>query len=76
MIILKSSEELEKMRRAGRIVAGTIDRVVEAVAPGVTTAELDRISETFIADQGGIPSFKVYRGASRTPRGSGASSWA
>jgi len=67
VIILKSAEELEKMRRAGRIVAGTIDRVVDAVAPGVTTAELDRISETFIAAQGATPSFKGYRGASRTP---------
>ena len=33
MIILKSADELEAMRRAGRIVAGTIDRVVDAVAP-------------------------------------------
>jgi methionyl aminopeptidase len=67
VIILKSAEELDKMRRAGRIVAGTIDRVVDAVAPGVTTAELDRVAETFIADGGATPSFKGYRGASKTP---------
>src|SRR5262249_24313950 len=57
----------DKMRRAGRIVAGTIDRVMDAVAPGVTTADLDRVAVTSIADQGAVPSFKGYRGASRTP---------
>jgi methionyl aminopeptidase len=67
VIILKSAEELDRMRRAGRIVAGTIDRVVDAVAPGVTTADLDRVAERFITDQGATPSFKGYRGASRTP---------
>jgi methionyl aminopeptidase len=67
VIILKSAEELDKMRRAGRIVAGTIDRVVAAVAPGVTTADLDLVAETFIADQGATPSFKGYRGASKAP---------
>ena len=34
MIILKSAQELEKMRRAGRIVAGTINAVLAQVAPG------------------------------------------
>jgi methionyl aminopeptidase len=67
MIILKSSEELEKMRTAGRIVADTIGRVLDAVAPGVTTADLDRVADRSIADQGAIPSFKGYRGASRKP---------
>jgi len=67
MIILKSGDELDKMRKAGRIVAGTIGRVLEAVAPGATTADLDRAAEAYIADQGATPSFKGYRGASRTP---------
>jgi methionyl aminopeptidase len=67
VIILKSSEELDKMRKAGRIVAATIGRVLDAVAPGVTTADLDRVAETSIAERGAVPSFKGYRGASRTP---------
>ena len=41
MIILKSSQELARMREAGRIVAEVLARLREKVAPGVTTAELD-----------------------------------
>ena len=62
MIIKKSPQELEKMRRSGRILADTIDRVVAAVEPGVTTLELDRLAESLIRDAGAVPSFKGYRG--------------
>ena len=62
MIILKSPDEIAKMRRAGRIVAGTIDRVLEAVRPGLTTGGLDEVAEAYIAEQGAVPSFKGYRG--------------
>jgi methionyl aminopeptidase len=62
VIIRKSAEELEKMRRAGRIVAGTIDVVLAAVAPGRSTLDLDRVAERYIREQGAIPSFKGYRG--------------
>ena len=62
MIIRKSPEEVDKMRRAGRIVAGTIDRVVSAVGPGVSTADLDRVAEEYIRSQDAVPSFKGYRG--------------
>ncbi|HVF08819.1 MAG TPA: type I methionyl aminopeptidase [Actinomycetota bacterium] len=62
MIIRKSPQELERMRRAGRIVAGTISAVLEAVRPGVTTADLDRVAESWIRDQHAVPSFKGYRG--------------
>jgi methionyl aminopeptidase len=67
MIVRKSDAELEKMRRAGRIVAGTIDAVLAAVRPGVTTLDLDRVAEAWIREQGATPSFKGYRGASSTP---------
>jgi len=67
MIIRKSPDELDKMRTAGRIVAGTIGRVLDAVAPGRTTLDLDRVAEQYIAGQGATPSFKGYRGASNTP---------
>jgi methionyl aminopeptidase len=62
VIIRKSPEEIEKMRRAGRIVARTIDRVLEAVRPGVATHALDGVAEQFILGEGAVPSFKGYRG--------------
>jgi methionyl aminopeptidase len=62
MIIYKSTEEIAKMRRAGRVVAGTIDRVVAAVRPGIATADLDAVAEAYIHEQGATPSFKGYKG--------------
>ena len=62
MIIRKSPEELDKMRKAGRIVAGTIEVVLAAVEPGRSTLDLDRVAERYIRGQGATPSFKGYRG--------------
>jgi methionyl aminopeptidase len=62
MIILKSPDEIEKMRRAGRIVAATIDRVLDAVRPGMATRALDEVAEKVILEAGAVPSFKGYRG--------------
>jgi methionyl aminopeptidase len=62
MIIFKSPDEIEKMRRAGQIVAQTIDRLMVAVAPGMTTAHLDALAEQTIRSMGAVPSFKGYRG--------------
>ena len=62
MIIRKSPEELAKMRKAGGIVAGTIDAVLAAVEPGRSTLDLDRVAERHIRERGAIPSFKGYRG--------------
>jgi methionyl aminopeptidase len=68
VIVYKSPEEVHKMRRAGRIVAGTIDRVLAAVRPNITTAELDDVAETYIREQGATPSFKGYgAGPGRVP---------
>jgi methionyl aminopeptidase len=62
MIIRKSAVEIEAMARAGRVVAETLAVVGEAVAPGVTTQELDAIAEEVIRGAGGVPTFKGYRG--------------
>lgn len=62
MIICKTEAELALMRQAGRIVAKTHRLMAEAVQPGITTMELDRIAETFIRSQGAAPSFKGYHG--------------
>jgi len=66
MIIRKSADELEKMRRAGRIVAGTINAVLAHVAPGRTTQDLDRAAAAYIREQGATPSFLGYRGFTKT----------
>ena len=60
MITLKSTSELNKMRRAGRIVAEVLDEMRERVAPGVTTAELNKRAEAVIREHNAIPSFKGY----------------
>jgi len=62
MIVYKSPEEIERMRRAGKIVADTIDDLLERVRPGVTTKQLDEIAERSIRGAGAVPSFKGYRG--------------
>src|SRR5688500_15759104 len=51
------------MRRAGRIVAGTISAVLDSVRPGASTADLDAVAEAYIRDQNAVPSFKGYRGS-------------
>ncbi|MBN1955730.1 MAG: type I methionyl aminopeptidase [Anaerolineae bacterium] len=60
MIHIKSAEEINKMRRAGRIVAEVLERMREWVVPGVTTGELDRQAEEVIRGHNAIPSFKGY----------------
>jgi methionyl aminopeptidase len=62
VIIRKSADELDKMREAGRIVAGTIDVVLAAVEPGRSTLDLDRVADRYIREKEAIPSFKGYRG--------------
>lgn len=62
MIHLKSPEELDRMRRAGRVVAAMIEDLLPEVRPGVTTGELDEIAEDRCRREGCVPSFKGYRG--------------
>jgi methionyl aminopeptidase len=61
-IQLKTPEQIEKMRGAGLVVAAALARMREAVAPGVSTADLDAIAEGVIRDAGAVPSFKGYHG--------------
>ncbi|NPV27014.1 MAG: type I methionyl aminopeptidase [Firmicutes bacterium] len=62
MIILKSDRELDYLRDAGRVVARTHAELEKAVAPGVTTKELDQLAEDFMRHCGAIPAFKGYDG--------------
>lgn len=62
MIVLKNGRELKIMREACRISAEALKLAGNAVEPGVTTAELDRIAEKYILSQGAVPNFKNYNG--------------
>jgi methionyl aminopeptidase len=62
MIVRKSRAEIERMARAGTVVAETLELLGEQLRPGVTTAELDRLADEHIRSRGGVPTFKGYRG--------------
>jgi methionyl aminopeptidase len=62
MIILKSPREIELMKEAGMLVYQVHQELAKAVAPGVTTGELDALAESLIRKAGGIPTFKGYHG--------------
>jgi methionyl aminopeptidase len=62
MIVCKSSAELDTMHRAGLIVWEVLNELRMIVAPGVATAELDRVAERRATERGARPAFKGYRG--------------
>lgn len=62
MILLKSQEEIELIRKSSLLVGRTLAEVGKHIKPGVTTAFLDRIGEQFIRDNGATPVFKGYGG--------------
>jgi methionyl aminopeptidase len=62
MIRLRTKAEIEKIRRAGSIVAEVLRDLREMIAPGITTRELDRYAESKIRSRGAVPTFKGYRG--------------
>lgn len=61
-ITIKSPQELDSMRRAGKIVGDTINLLIEAVASGMTTKDLDKIAYREITRQGAKPTFMGYHG--------------
>ena len=62
MITLKTPQEIEKMRKAGRVVATTLEMLKAAAQVGMTTGDLDELARQKIAEAGAIPSFKGYHG--------------
>src|SRR5215207_7334448 len=62
MIQIKTPDEIAVMREAGLVTQRALARMRAAVAPGLTTGELDRLAEESIRSDGGIPSFKGYHG--------------
>jgi len=62
MIVIKTAEEIEGIRRACRVVAGALEVAEKLAIPGVTTKEIDTKIERFIRDSGGVPAFLGYQG--------------
>ena len=62
MIHIRSNEEIEIMRKSALMVSATLTEVAKMLRPGINTLSIDKMAETFIRDNGGIPSFKGYNG--------------
>jgi methionyl aminopeptidase len=62
MVIFKSQNEIDRIRKASQIVARTLNLLESHVQPGISTRELDQIAESEIRKAGAIPAFKGYRG--------------
>ena len=62
MICVKSNKEIEKMQKAGAITAGALIAAGEAIRPGMTTYELDKVVHRYITSHGAKPSFLGYGG--------------
>lgn len=62
MIYLKTDEEIELLRISNQIVAKTLAEIAKIIAPGVSTAKLDKLADEFIRDHGAVPGFLGYGG--------------
>lgn len=62
MIILKRPEEIEKMKKAGEILANVHKEIAKMIKPGVTTMEIDEFVENYLAEQGATAEQKGYQG--------------
>jgi methionyl aminopeptidase len=62
MIHIRTQEEIELIRKSALMVSATHTEVAKMIRPGIKTIELDKMAETFIRDNGGVPSFKGYHG--------------
>lgn len=62
MIIIKTADEINKIAKACKIVAETLEELKQQVKPGVTTKEIEKIAQEKITKKGGTPAFKGYRG--------------
>ncbi|GAB4119035.1 MAG: type I methionyl aminopeptidase [Roseiflexaceae bacterium] len=61
-IVLRSRQQLDKMRAAGRLVAQTFEHLRPYVKPGVVTRDLDKMAEAFVRARRAIPAYKGYKG--------------
>ncbi|HTA83529.1 MAG TPA: type I methionyl aminopeptidase [Bacteroidia bacterium] len=61
-IYYKTESDIQKIRESSLIVSETLAEIGKAIKPGITTAELDKIAESYILSQGAKPAFKGYKG--------------
>jgi methionyl aminopeptidase len=66
MIIVKSKKEIDIMRKGGKILSGIMDEIGLAVAPGISTYEVDQLARKLVFSNGGTPIFEGY-GDSKNP---------
>jgi methionyl aminopeptidase len=66
MLYLKTNEEVELLRKSNILVSRTLAEVASLIKPGITTLNLDKVAETYIRDNGGLPAFKGYNGFPKT----------
>ncbi|HOW08450.1 MAG TPA: type I methionyl aminopeptidase [Bacteroidales bacterium] len=66
MLYLKTDEEVALLRESNMLVSRTLAEIARLIKPGVTTLYLDKVAETFIRDNGGVPAFKGYGGFPNT----------
>ena len=62
MIIVKTQEQIERMRESGRLTAETLEHVGKKIRAGMTTKDVDRMVYEYITSHGGTPSFLGYNG--------------
>jgi len=62
MIVIKSPDEIKRIREAGRIIGKVFEKVNDFIEPGMATAEIDGIVQSVIEKSGGRPAFKGYKG--------------
>ncbi|HEY1009102.1 MAG: type I methionyl aminopeptidase [Daejeonella sp.] len=61
-IYFKSAEDIEKIRESSLLVSRTLAEIAKVIREGLKTIELDKLAETFIRDNGGVPAFLNYNG--------------
>jgi len=62
MIYIKSREEIEKMKKAGKLLANVHKEIAKMIKPGISTYEIDQFVEEYIISHGGYPEQKGYKG--------------
>jgi methionyl aminopeptidase len=64
MIIIKTAKEIEAIRKGGKILAEVLEQLIKIVKPGITTGDLEDLTNELIGQAGGRPSFKGYKATS------------
>ncbi|NMA86574.1 MAG: M24 family metallopeptidase, partial [Tissierellia bacterium] len=62
MIVIKTEEEIQMMKKAGEILANTHKELAKIIKPGITTYEIDEFVEEYLAKHNATPEQKGYRG--------------